>query len=620
MTSSPSPYLLDHDTLLTDTPKSDRDTRPVLSADTPSSTVLATALDASTQADKSTQPPAPLKSTTAPLQTSDFATPTYSLLEPSSFVTKYAAVAPVITGQPTPPEPPSSHFLRRRQEIWRDPSTSYSTIHACQPVTISSGTLLVGTRTILVSPENTHPIVFHPMCIDGRPVLNAGPLPPLNMSIVPSQQQSWSNWVQGDGQFNTSVVPLMYAIAASSATCWLVTIAVLGFQRKRPLLYKLVLLCSSIFLLLVLTTSTDELSNQFHQGFLDSTRLRHCLSISRKLNIMNLTFNTIVYLGQVQSAMRLFNRQKEKRLLLWLGGSVTIIAQTIWGVSVFHPNAKVTSLPAFAYLFQIAMSVLYIGCVSYYIITKRAFTLCPSVMFFTLLEFSAACSSIVLFIIDLASIWIIQWSDSMSWVTSVLSIVTVWELADKVYALERRYEKNGVLGRQTFDSDPLFDYGPGSGKRVSDDTTGNTVRTEGRNNSDYSGSTFTPPPAVSSLEGVNNAPLSSDRANITYNVIDSPLDIYDTRPMLARYFYKATYPILYMSDLIISIGLSVSRPLSESSSAKKTPTPETLERREANLESQVLPQGSYESPQTDAHFETIVHPLKKNRARFNSQS
>jgi hypothetical protein len=420
----------------------------------------------------------------------------------------------------------------------------------------------------------------------------------------------WRDWISDGGHFAKSVVPLMYSIAASFAVCWLLLLIVMGFQTHRPVLYRLSLLCCSIYLLAVLINFTKIFNDQFHRGYLDALEARHIVKFKRKLHILNLAFNTLIYFAQVQVAMSLFNRQKEKRMVLWLGGSLTIVAQTIYGISVFHPASILTSLSTFAYLFQIALGVLYSCCVFYYAITNRQSSLmrAPSMLLLTVLALLAAMSPIILFIVDLVNVWIFEWTDALSWVTSMLAIVTVREWADRVYIAEKIREKNGVLGRQVFEEET----GPAAIHRIvkprrpstdeDNDTNNNddALANDGRpwdEESELTGSTYnqqtgtssaaqrshllshssqqTPRPghAFSGLRSPHAQNLSSGsstRPIITHAVIDSPLDPYEDKSVFMQYMHKAVNSIIFVSDIVINLGMSVSRPLSSGSNNHNT--------------------------------------------------
>lgn len=494
--------------------------------------------------------------------------------QPFPYVTASFAAPAYPSPLTTLQEPHLKDDLSKRQGVWRGPITTSYDNPACSPITLQPGMFLVGTSTIFISSDVLGLPVFHPRCLNGRPVAGSEPIP--TSGIVEGQIDEWHSWLDGEGQFSNSVVPLMYSIAASSAACWLLTLVVMGFQHKRPILYKLSLVCASIYLLLVLIFFTDILNDQFDKGYLDSTELKLTIRTNTVINALNLAFNTILYISQVQTAMSLFNRQKEKRLVLWLGLCLIVVAQTTWGLSTIHPASTISSLPAFAYLFQTAMGVLYTCCVLYYAITNRQSTLQPSILLLTILAIVAAASQIILFIVDLVNVWIVEWSDAIAWVTTVLSIVTVREWADRIHLMERHREKNGILGRQLFESEMEMTMKPHSSDYLNPRNVPNT-----RNSSDSfshgldhsSGSDLSTVRlhsrsfAQSSEDPSRSQPSSlGGRPNVTYVVVDSPFDLYNDRNIFLQYFHKAVHPFIVVSDALINFGLSVSRPLSSSSS------------------------------------------------------
>lgn len=515
------------------------------------------------------------------------------------FASDFAQPAAVVIPAPSAVTPMAGPLLKR-QGIWREPyTTSYDT-PGCHPVTLAPGTFHFGDTTIVIPPsvatETAAPIVFHPLCLHGRPVLgiashNNTELP----SVIPNAETEWKNWIADGGRFATSIVPLMYSIAASSAMCWLLTFIIMGFQTRRPVLYRLSLLCCSVYLLVVIINFTNVFNDQFSRGYFDAIEARHIVKLKPKLHGLNLAFNTIIYLAQVQVAMSLFSRQKEKRMVLWLGGSVSIVAQTIYGISVFHPMSMLTSLSTFAYLFQIALGVLYSCCVFYYAITnwQSSLTRDPSMLFLTILALLAAMSPIILFIVDLVNLWIFEWADALSWVTSMLAIVTVREWADRVHVAERIREKNGVLGRQVFEDEtgPAAIRPTTKPRRPSvgnnDDDGDNVLANRGRpwdEESELTGSTYhqqSPSTAHRSsplLHHQRTSPLQSripaslSGPVITHAIIDSPFDPYENKSFFVQYFHKALDSIIFISDIVINLGMSVSRPLSFASTHNNTQT------------------------------------------------
>lgn len=471
---------------------------------------------------------------------------------------------------------------------------------------------------------------YTPICMNQRPV--AGYLPDvkgLNKQRVPdykhldprhipnlveTQHEDWQAWTNSDGAFSTSLFPLIYSMAGSTALSVVITFLSLVFhQRKRSYLYFLSLILSTIYLIVVSSTTFGFLQEQYKMGYIDGTDLRHHLRTDSTINALNLSFNTVLYLSMVQVAMLLFSRKREKRMVFWIGISLTVVAQTIWGMSVFHHELLESALPAFAYLFQIAITLMFLACVCYYGITHRRSTLDPCVAPLTFLTLMATTGSIVLFIFDLADFWITEWSDSVSWISTVLSFVTVWEWYERTELLERHREKNGILGRQIFEDEARF--GPDSivtktsytddKHRDDDDSKGhgdndgnviidsqNVHRDSGTtaHSSDQSGNDdlFSPNPAESqhvsfarnSRNEVHHNNHSTGNNNNTSetqtdpqtvfisqqrsNLLDSPFDE-EGATRFQKFYHKALDPFISFSDFLINLGLAVSRPLSTAS-------------------------------------------------------
>lgn len=347
------------------------------------------------------------------------------------------ASTPTVTPDPLNPSVPE-------QGIWRRPYTASTySLPYCSPVTIPPGTFVLhGGTTVTVKHPST--AVFYPRCINGRPALMSGKLTKsFSESIIKDRTQEWMKWIsQSGGRFATSVIPLIYALSASAIFCWFITLLIMAFQfNRRSGLYKIALLCCSTYLSMMIFQFSITLRKQYVHGYIDAVEARYIVRVKPKAHAINLAFSTILYMAQVQIAMSLFARQKEKRMVLWLGGALIIVGQSIYGISVF--NEDTSTLQTFAYLFQISLGILYTCCV----INKGRWT------FDTLIAVLAASSPIVIFVVDLANVWIFEWTDALAWVAYALAIVVVKEWDERVDGQERRREMNGVLGKQFFEED-----------------------------------------------------------------------------------------------------------------------------------------------------------------------
>lgn len=303
-----------------------------------------------------------------------------------------------------------------------------------------------------------HTLSYTPFCVDGHPVQIQRPSTHRAIpNLVAAFETDWHAYLlTTEGKFSLSAIPYIYSIGISTAVCVLLTLLVLCFQwDKRPFLFKFSLVLASAYLLAITGVSMSELQKQHRNGYQSVSSLRRSLR-SPVIYGLNLAFNTILYLAEVQTTMLLFSRQKEKRIVFWIGGSLTVVAQTIWGISVFHQDVLNSALPAFAYLFQIALAILFLCCTCYYAITHYHSVLDPDLLPITMFAMVAAASTLTLFIVDLADVWVIEWSDAVAWVATAVAIITVWEWFERSDKLERHRERNGILGRQIFEDEALF--------------------------------------------------------------------------------------------------------------------------------------------------------------------
>ncbi|CAN6609893.1 hypothetical protein TRVA0_004S01860 [Trichomonascus vanleenenianus] len=415
-----------------------------------------------------------------------------------------------------------------RNPIWRDQSYYTTTFAACDPLTLPTGTILYRSATVTIGDAAA---TFTPLCRQGRPVTIVDNIP--GLQLITTNRSSWQEWISSDqGGFHASLYPMLYSLSSSVIICLLLNFVVLD-GPYRPFLQKLSITLSSVYLLVTFITATVALREQYNQGYLDAERLRRDLESKTRINVLYLVFNTFVYMAMVQTLMALFPRQKEKRLIFWVGAALIVVCQTLWGVSVFHQADDESALPAFVYLFQISVSVMYAGCVVYYTITKHRATLHKRMMLFTLITIMATLAPIALFIVDVGGWWIVESTDSVSWLTNVLSIAVVWEWAQRVETWLRHEERNGVLGRQVYENDMAYPSVKSINGHSGDDEPGGDVEVVELTELDNSG-----------------IALSIDRI-----VLDSPNSSSSNEATgLYRSMRRVVSPIVWISDQLIELG------------------------------------------------------------------
>lgn len=341
--------------------------------------------------------------------------------------------------------------------VWRQKSPD--TVNpACFPMTLTSGTIFLPTKTIVLTTSNSSiasssgvsEVSFQPACPSGSPVtyvLKGGGFP---LPILTTDRDVWKTWVTGtDGSFRASMFPLLYSISICMCTVWILLFASCASRKKRPILLKLSLVLSAVYCSVIFGLTIQNIKSQYYTGYLCTVRLADVFSRQSIVGIC-LGFNVVLLFSCIQTTMGLFPRAKEKTLVLAIGGILVATSQILWGVSIFLSNDD-SVLPAFVYLLQIAQAILYACCVIYYVVNKRQATLCKSLLPFTFLTLVAVLIPIVLFIVDVNGWWIINWVDSVSWVSTLLSVITVWEWYQYVEEKFNQLEQSKVLGYQIFD-------------------------------------------------------------------------------------------------------------------------------------------------------------------------
>jgi hypothetical protein len=399
------------------------------------------------------------------------------------------------------------------------------------------------------------------------------------ISVLTSTRDEWRDWIKNtdEGGFHSSLSPLLYSLSSSTVICVLLNLVIFDGPR-RPFLQKFSITLSSAYLLTAFIFATRKLELQYNEGFQEGNLLRYELETSKAINILHVIFDTILLSMEVQTLMSLFPRQKEKRLIFWVGGALIVVSQVLWSVSVFDPSSNRTenALPAFVYLFQISISIMYFGCVVYYAVTKHRSAFNRNLIFFSFVSMLASVAPIALFIVDVGGWWVVEWTDSVSWLTSILSIVTVWEWARRVESRERHREKDRVLGRQIYEDEgqvlpKIFrtqSSSDDSDDRHDDASNNNAIELDNLSHEEEEAS----PTRAKTAREIVMKRLVMDNTPLEDNT--------DTRDQLRWYqtFRRAIIsPFLWISDQIIELGyFGISRD-SKSPSSNNNNGPTTWE-------------------------------------------
>lgn len=321
--------------------------------------------------------------------------------------------------------------------------------------------------------------------------------------------------------FYASTLPELYALGATTVIAYMLTIMLLitprtflhqgavvlgrrGFTNGpsgsdagigiggRPWLQKVAAVSVAISLTIATVDTFKVAKQQYDDGYMDGQTLQKLVEDGTELRIIRVISDTFLWLAQAQTLIRLFPRQREKIIIKWTAFALIILDCLFSILNNFvykgssRPHSFVDAVPALAYLFQLALSLLYAAWVIYYSITKKSFAFyhpqMRNICLVALLSFVAILVPVVFFVLDISKPLLAGWGDYVRWVGAAAASVVVWEWVERIEALEREDRKDGVLGREIFDGDEMLDASSTSDSWVS---TSKKDRKGGRGNSGH---------------------------------------------------------------------------------------------------------------------------------------
>jgi PalH/RIM21 len=270
--------------------------------------------------------------------------------------------------------------------------------------------------------------------------------------------------------------------------------SVVGVGR-RPLLQKIAAITVAVSMTIATADTFEIAKRQYEDGFMDSEAMvRHVVG-GLEIRVAQVISDTFLWLAQVQTLIRLFPRRKEKVTIKWLGFALILLDVIFSSLNNFlvsggttRPLKSQDAIPAFSYLFELAIGFIYASCIIYYSISKYRFAFYHAKMrnicLVALLSMTSVLIPVVFFVIDVSSPDIAAWGFYIRWVGAAAASVVVWEWVERIEALERDERKDGILGREIYDGDEMLDATTANGL----DWPGTRMRHES-NGSDGNGNT-----------------------------------------------------------------------------------------------------------------------------------
>ncbi|TVY46461.1 pH-response regulator protein [Lachnellula occidentalis] len=359
----------------------------------------------------------------------------------------------------------------------------------CTPFTLpSNGVLTLGLSEAITL---TSDAVFSPECTG-----TSG-----DIIITNTDSSSPSTLFDLRDPFYASTIPECYALASATVIAYMLVIMLFitprtflhdgivvlgrrGFTNGpsgsdagigiggRPWLQKVAALTVAISLTIATADTFRVAERQYNMGIMDAAALQLEVEDGTELKVIRVISDTFLWLAQAQTLIRLFPRQREKVIIKWT--AIALISLdvlfSILNTWVYNGNSRprsfVDAVPALAYLFQLALSLLYSAWVIYYSITKRRYAFyhpeMKNICLVALLSLVAVLVPTVFFVLDISKPTLAGWGDYVRWVGAAAASVVVWEWVERIEALERNEKKDGVLGREVFDGDEMIDITPSS--------------------------------------------------------------------------------------------------------------------------------------------------------------
>lgn len=320
-------------------------------------------------------------------------------------------------------------------------------------LTLNGSFTLYNTANSLLSNNN----------LTGRTVLNA-----CVEQLTTSDSLLRSDTLQGSDSlsqpFWSTEFPLIFAISLTVTLAYVLFLVSFMAHSKRPWLQRAAALSAVVSLTLAADLMFQVLGAQHSEGtYNNSAQLRN-VRANTALKVLKVISNTLMWLAQVQVLIRIFPRHRDKIVIKWTGLGL-IVLETVFEVlnDFVHPspvnpnssNSLIPAIPVLAYLFHIALGVLYAICVLFYTVSngrwRHAYKFKNWIL--AIASITCICCPVVFFCLDIWNAQVDGWGDYVRWVSSVAASVIVWDWVDQIEKLIEKDSKTGVLGREVFEDE-----------------------------------------------------------------------------------------------------------------------------------------------------------------------
>ena len=371
------------------------------------------------------------------------------------------------------------------RQIWAVPTSTKDIPHSCRPTNLSSGGIIsVSGGQVITLGDGA---LFQPACTN-HPTYNISD-PDFNVSVL-----------DFDTPFYASASPQAYALSACTIISYMLLIILFitprtffvggagggnGFLGRRgmingasgstsvigvggrPWLQKVATLTVTVSLTIATADTFRVSEEQYTHGYQDALALTKEVLDGLELRIARIISSSCLWLALAQTLIRLFQRHREKVMIKWIGFFL-IVLDTLFSAlnSFISPQAKIRprhfagAIPALNYLFTFVLEIVYMLMVLQYALSKRRFAFYHSKMhnmtLMAILSVTAVLIPVVFFTLDMLKPNVVGWGSYVRWVGAAAASVLVWEWVERIEALERDENKDGILGREIYDGDEML--------------------------------------------------------------------------------------------------------------------------------------------------------------------
>lgn len=346
-------------------------------------------------------------------------------------------------------------------------ASGFQTYVSCRRQNLGSGLLVGDILPDIVAFVDE--ALFQSYCDNGLPVYNTAKDGKEAYHYLEIVTKDWNKYLMRKGIYERSFSYGVYPVVLSFTANFVITISLtlliflnIGDRRYKytSRLLKIGSLISSINILIFVTRALKKLKSEHEKyGITTAGSVMSLYSSDLTFSILDLISVFMIQLCQVMIVNRLFPRNLEKRICIFLGVPLVVVSNVLWAVLRLDQSMRTSprywgTLPPFVYLFRIALSTSYACTITSYSFIKRRFCIHSFQMgILSLLAILVVLLQPILFITDVSDAWLWGVGELFTTTCYVGSAFIVWEWLERLTTLERNEQAQSILGRPFYEDE-----------------------------------------------------------------------------------------------------------------------------------------------------------------------